>query len=335
MGRLKLAVMGGTAYADRLAGYIQKNGPEYLEVSRCRNSEDLSGFLEDIQPDILLYEQENDVSGKTSGHMVKILLSDGGEKRNPMDAAVFRYQQGAEILRQIFHIYGQNAQKDISCWHQTDELKMDAVYAPGGHELQIPFSIAYASLCGKQAKTLYLNLSEFSGMVPLFGEKEGENISDLVYGIRQKKDRFPYFLQSVLHHAENFDYIQPSGNPKDLFEIQEEDLIDLLSLLTDQTDYQYIIWNIGILNQLAGQILKYCNRIFCVVKENSFGKYRKVEFERFLEKEEGKQLKQKMHFVSPQTGNTGLFSQAPDMLAQLQSGEFAEQVEKLAKERDI
>ncbi len=335
MGRLKLAVVGKTPYAGRLAECMQKNGPEYLEVSRCFDMEQLDEFLNGVQPDILLCEQEASLKKAVQGHTVKILLADTRDlekdSRTEDVPVIFRYQQGEEILRQVFKVYGQISQKELVCWHKTEDLEMAAVYAPGGHEFQLPFSLSYAALSGQESKVLYLNLAEFSGMVPLLGDEEGETFSDLIYGIRQKKEKFQIFLQSVLHHAETFDYVQPPGNPRDLYEIQEEDLAGLLSLLSDQTEYKRIVWNCGTLNQLTGEVLKHCGKIFCVVKENAFGKYRKSEFARFLEKEEGKELCEKVRYVSLQAGNAS-FAQGTDLLSLLQTGEFAEQVRQLTQD---
>lgn len=333
MGKLKLAVAGRATYMDRLADYIQKNGPEYVEISRHSGSDGLENFLENVQPDILLYSRDNISQTETLEHTVKILLTDTREPDTDLKPSVFRFQSGEEILRQVFGIYGRLSGRNLTCWYLAEKLQMYAVYAPGGHELQLPFSVTCASLWGRKGKTLYLNLSEYSGMVSLLGDQEGETISDLIYGIRQNKEKFQIYLQSVLHHTEYFDYIHPPVNPKDLYEIREEDLMNLLSLLTEQSEYQYVIWNAGSFSQLTESLLRYCQHIFCVVKENSFGKYRKTELEHFLEKESAKGIREKICYVSPQNGNGGVLCKGADILTQLHSGEFAGQVRMLIREK--
>lgn len=330
MQKLKLTVVGDSSYAIRLADYIRKRGPDYLELSVSSNCERLARLIDDVHPDILLCECEEGLQKKIPQGSVQILLADTKKTKTNGIPTVFRFQGGAEIMRQIFTIYAQNAKKEIACWHPTD-LHMTAVYAPGGHEMQLPFSIAYASICGQDKNVLYLNLSEFSGMADLFRNTEGETISDLVYGIRQDKGKFPFYLQSALYHAETFDYINPPLNPKDLYEIQEEDMIDLFALLAEQSKYEQTVWHIGNYNQLAGAVLKHCEQVFCIVKESAFGKCCKTEFERFLEKEEGAQLKGKVRYVNPQLWNTSSL-QGADICQQLQNGEFVQQVRTLIQE---
>lgn len=337
MGKIRLAVAGETRYAGRLADCIRKNAPEYLEVVSCCGIKELSEYLVKLQPDILVCETETTVNEDLQKYLVQIYLTtdrnyEKNKKQDESDVSyIFRYQSGSEIMRQIFRIYGQTARKSLVSRCKTVDLEMTAFYAPGGHELLLPFSMAYASMHGKSAKALYLNLSEFSGMKPLFKIKDGNDLSDLIFGIRQRKERFSLCLQSVLHYTEQFDYVLPPENPEDLYEIHEEDLDCLLTLLQEQTDYKKIIWCCGTLNRATGQIMECCGKIFCVVKENVFGKHRKTEFEWFLHKEVRQRMREKVKYVNPQM-NSGGFVQGIDLLTQLQGGEFAKQVQALTED---
>lgn len=357
MEKIKLAVAGETLFAERLVECMRKHAPNYLEISACENLQELQEFLVQLQPDLLLCEQGTAVPEglEQVKYLVQIqLVDDQGSKKQDTDYAqdeskdsnhssfekrnldlrknrIFRYQRGSEILRQIFQIYEQNSKKNLVCRCKTADMEMTAFYAPGGHELLLPFSVSYAAICGKNTKTLYLNFSEFSGMRLLFGNKDGNNFSDLIFGIRQKKERFLLCLQSVLHHAEQFDYVLPPENPEDLYEIQEADLACLLTLLQEQTEYRKIIWNCGTLNRAVIQMMECCSKVFCVVKENAFGKFRKTELEEFLKKELWQSLREKVQYVYPQTGNGG-FVQGVDLLMQLQTGEFAKEVRRLTEE---
>ncbi len=339
MEKIKLAIVGDSLYAGRLSECIRKNAPGYLEVYGCRYIPELPDYLKRIQPDILLYEQKAEAEENLPETILKIQLTDNrNDTKKALDVnvsdklchrpVIFRYQKGSEILRQIFQIYERSSKKSLSGWCKTVNFQITSFYAPGGHELQMPFSLAYAAVCGESDKVLYLNLAEFSGMGLLLGDKDGNTFSDLIYGIRQKKEQFPLCLQSVLHHTEKYDYVLPPENPEDLFEIQEEDLTCLLALLQEKTEYKKVIWNCGTLNHAVEQILECSTKVFCVVKDKSFGKYRKAEFDRFLQKDIHRKLRECVQFISPQAGS-GTFIQGIDMMTQIQSGEFAEQARKL------
>lgn len=328
MAKIKLAVAGDSVYAARLTECMRKKAPDYLEVVGCQDVTKLTEFMLQVQPDLLLYEQGAAAQEQIPEEVVHIQLTaeqDAGQRR------IFRYQKGSEILRQIFRIYEQSSKKNLVCRCHTADLEITAFYAPGGHELLLPFSLSYASLCGKEKKVLYVNLSEFSGMAPLLGEKSGSNLSDLVYGIRQKKEQFLLCLQSVLHQTEYFDYVLPPENPQDLYEVREEDLACLLTQLQEQTEYQKIVWNCGSFSQSAQQVMECCSKVFCIVKENAFGKYRKLELEEFLRKETRQRLREKVQYLCPQAASGG-FVQGVSVLSQLQSGDFVRQVQELTQD---
>lgn len=197
MGKIRLAVAGETRYAGRLADCIRKNAPEYLEVVSCCGIKELSEYLVKLQPDILVCETETTVNEDLQKYLVQIYLTtdrnyEKNKKQDESDVSyIFRYQSGSEIMRQIFRIYGQTARKSLVSRCKTVDLEMTAFYAPGGHELLLPFSMAYASMHGKSAKALYLNLSEFSGMKPLFKIKDGNDLSDLILGFDRGRNDFP------------------------------------------------------------------------------------------------------------------------------------------------
>ena len=331
MKRLKLAVSGITPYMGRLAEYMQNNGPEYLEVLECVKQAELAPFLEMQKPDILLCESKKLAEGLSGeeDHILPILLSDTKNPPEKEIPTIFRYQDGASILRQVFLSYGQRTQQKLDVYSQSEDFEMAAVYAPGGHELQLAFSLSYASVCGESKKTLYLNLSEFSGMLPLTRQEEGESLGDLIYGIRQSKDKFLFYLESVLRHTTRYDYILAPNNPQDLYAFTEKDLACLLELLKSETDYDAVVWNLGSFNQLAEEIWMQCGKVFCVVKESSFGTYQKKELESFLNKEANAHLKNKLHYVNPQAG-AGMFAQGEGIFKQLQEGEFVNQIKRLA-----
>lgn len=210
-------------------------------------------------------------------------------------------------------------------------MDMVAVYAPGGHEQQLLFSIAYAAACGETEKVLYLNLAEFSGMLAMMEDKEGENFSDLIYGIRQRKEWFPAIFQGVLHHAEKFDYVQPPGNARDLYEVEARDIESLLEQLENHTEYQLTVWNCTAFNPLTDRLLSHCSKVICLVRENLPGRCRKEDFERYLDKEEGKWLRDKVQYVCPAAGSVS--GSAGELMIQLQSSEMGAQAGELARLR--
>ena len=78
-------------------------------------------------------------------------------------------------------------------------------------------------------------------------------------------------------------------------------------------------------------MMECCSKVFCIVKENAFGKYRKLELDAFLKKEKRQRLREKVKYLCPQIGSSG-FVQGSSVLTQLQSGDFVRQVEELTQD---
>ena len=281
MGRLQMALYGESAYSERLAACIRKYKPEYLEFMQFQHQ----AGTEIVHADILLREEGTDAEVYFIEREVDIQLSrTKQELQKGKEASVFCYQQGQEILRQVFQIYQQFAVQFPYMEYGVRTSNMTVIYAPGGHELQLLFSMAYAAFRGLAEKALYINLGAFSGMVSLLDDRRGENMSDLFFAVQQRPEKFSMILQGLLHHKENLDYIHPPENPSDLFEIQETDMQRLLQLLGEQTEYREIVWNCDSWNPALWKLMQQSGKIYFLKRENGLGRFCLQETEHFLEK---------------------------------------------------
>ena len=339
MEKLNLAVMGGTPYMKRLAGYIGSHAPEYVEVIQGTDGGKFSELMQGVQPDILLYDlrkgqKEPDVSAQT----LKIHLSDGRpmagtEKSGKNSAVIFRYQNGEAILREIFKLYRKFSDREFFSVTSPGSIRVTAVCASGGYEMQILFSMAYAAFLAKNYKVLFLNLAEFSGMDMLLEDASEESFSDCIYGIRQKRTQFSLLLQSALHHTDAFDYLKPPQNPQDLYEMEGADIQRFFEFLEKETDYQAVVCNCGAWNPLSARIFRRSLHILCPVRDNLLGKCRKEEFMRYLEKRKEEELQKKIRYVSLPAGVTG-YTKGPEIISWFYHCGFSEIIKDLLRETE-
>lgn len=329
MGKLRLTLFGESSYMFRLMNFIQKVGPGYLEMRRCTTIE----AVLNSKPDIVLYEKYCEAeTGLLPEGVLSILLTDMHQSSN--GEVIFRYQQGQDILRQTFQIYREHGGQIPYQWCGNTHTKMTVFYAIGGHELDALFSMTYALIHGIREKVLYINLSSFSGMRVLLEESYKENFSDLVFGVRHNLEQFLIYLQSVLHHQKEIDYILPPENPCDLFEMEEGDILSLLNMLREQSDYDRVVWNCDCVNPVMWQLMENSSRIYCLCKESSMGKYRQEEMKHFIEKEACGQLQDKIQYISLQTTKNSL-TKGVQVWEQLKQGELADQVRQFIQEENV
>lgn len=327
MGRLQMVLYGKSVYSERLAACIRKYKPEYLEFMQYQQQ----AGNEIVRADILLREEGTDAEVLFIEREVDIQLSRVRQQiQKEKEASIFCYQQGQEILRQVFQIYQKLATQFPCMQYGTAVPNMTVIYAPGGHEQQLLFSMAYAACQGQQKKVLYIDLGAFSGMISLVDDGEGENMGDLFFAVQQRPEKFSVILQGLLHHKGNLDYIHPPDNPSDIFEIEEIDIQRLLQLLAEQTEYGEIVWNCNSWNPILWQLLQQSVKIYFLKKETALGKFCLQESEHFLQKEVCESFREKIQFLSLDVAlsNKSVIP-GESVWEQLQQGEWGEFVRKL------
>ena len=165
---------------------------------------------------------------------------------------------------------------------RSRELEVIGIFSPVKHELQMMFSMLYAQNAGKEEKVLYINLMEFSGFSELFGERDYD-LSDVMMFVRNES----YTLEDIhtyIYDMENFSCIWPFTNPENVKEVKGSDVKKLLEWITEYTDYQTIILDIGMGITDYGELLLNCNKIYSLEKRGYLFEVQIIQFYSYLEK---------------------------------------------------
>ena len=109
---------------------------------------------------------------------------------------------------------------------------------------------------------LYLNLEGCSGGSFYFQEKEGCDMGDLLYCVRQDGGDQGMKISSMTGHSNGLDYILPMKNEVDFRAVKEKEWISLLDIIREKCIYDTIILDIG--DSISGlyEILRQCVRIY-------------------------------------------------------------------------
>ncbi len=104
------------------------------------------------------------------------------------------------------------------------------------------FSFLCAQNVCQKGATLFVNLSECSGMEQLFGTEEGMDLTDLILALRAQEH---ICLDAYLRRLEMVDCIFPPKNPMILHELREADIRKLIQEIRRNTNYEYVIVALG------------------------------------------------------------------------------------------
>lgn len=160
-------------------------------------------------------------------------------------------------------------------------VEITGVYAPGGHEMQMFFSMLYAGLLAQERRVLYLNFMPYVDFFELFGREDTHNMSDLILALRSNRLTAEK-LHEFISEMDGIAYIAPFCNPENLHEVMLTDYQEILQAVMEYTDYEVIVVDFGMEMEQFSKMLDCCQRIYCLMKEGFFYQYQMNQFLEYL-----------------------------------------------------
>lgn len=292
MAKLKVAIYDvEKGYRERFADYLMNYKANEMEVAVFTNEKFFCEALEVDKYHLLVlgcgYEE---VLTKVSALKVPVLVLSEyvqnyvKESVGTADMQIMytsKYQSMDVITRQMQLMTEKKWQKkEVSFIGR--ELEVVGIFSPVRHELQMMFSLLYAKNAARTGKVLYINLMEFSGFSEMFGKTEYD-LGDAVLQIRQDCIK-PERLLPCIYEMEDFSYISPFTNPENVREITGEDIRRLIDVLTEYTEYQIIVLDMGMNVMELAEALMVCSKIFCLGKTGYLFQTQMKQFFSYLEK---------------------------------------------------
>ena len=154
--------------------------------------------------------------------------------------------------------YAEREQDFIPRFNGNKRAKIIGVYTPITRCLQTGFSFSLARSFGKKGRTLYMNFEQYSGFSKLFQKGYIKDLSDLVYYYSYSREKFIYWLEGVVEHFGNIDYVPPVLTPVSFLEVSENVWIEMFNLIAKDTDYDYIVLDLSDSVQGIFSILDFC-----------------------------------------------------------------------------
>ena len=154
------------------------------------------------------------------------------------------------------------------------------IYSPVHRIGKTKYALRIGRQMAARAHCLYLNLEGCSGGSFYFPEKEGCDMGDLLYCIRQDGGNQGMKISSMTGQINGLDYILPMKNEVDFRAVKEKEWISLLSIIREKCIYDTIILDIG--DSISGlyEILRQCSRIYMPYIEEDAALSKMEQFER-------------------------------------------------------
>lgn len=286
MDKRILAIFDGEeSYAYRLMEFIseKRNLPFRVYVFTdkkkfysCAKTEDIECLLVSES----VYGQEVEVL--KIPHI--IILSENGENLNKALHHINKYQSCENIVHEVMEYYTDQA-GDVPAALRTRgrRMRIIGIYTPVGRCLQTTFSLTLGQMLARRYKTLYLNFEIYSGFGKILSRSFNSDISDLMYYFSCAREKLAYRMESMVETVNGLDFIPPAEIYQNLAGIRGSQWIDLFQEIEKTSEYEYLILDLtdGIMD--LWEVLKECDNIYTIYREDGIAMAKIEQYERALE----------------------------------------------------
>ena len=307
---IKLAIADeNEEYIERLLNVLKDY--DDLSISAYTDKKNLKKALSEKNFDVLLFDMsvyEGQVSlGKTS---LGIMLLDETEDI-PVGYKDFpkikKYQRINKIYKRILELY---ADKCGNAGILSDQKRSKAIafYSPIGGAGKTTVALATAARLALMGyKTFYLNLEDIASeafYLPQTGEK---GISEMLSCLGADIN-FQMKLQGLMQvRDENLFYLNHFDTPNDLYELDSEEIEELVCSILKTGLFDYLLIDMGnSLDEKAVKIFEVADHVLIIEKTDAVGVGKLETFFRqtYIMKEYGKKMKGLLNF---DIGRTNVF----------------------------
>lgn len=286
---------------------------EWEELQKLEKPIDVLLISETVYAESLLQLQAN----------LLIVLNESGMPVTGKAANINKYQSAEAVKKEILELYMK--QQDICFFRQGEKKKtrLIGMYTPVHRCLQTTFALTYGQLLAQKHRTLYLTFEYYAGNFEwLDGTRK--DLSELLYFLQTEEKGFYGHLQAVVQHLDNLDFVAPMINGQNMLYITVKEWMKLLSRLTELGEYEYIILDLSESMQGLFEILRLCDRIYTIVKEDTAARGKLARYEQLLTLQDYEDVKKKSAKCS-----LPMFRKLPEEIGQYTRGELAEYIREL------
>ncbi len=298
--KIQIALYDREGYMSSLVDYLCRKSHSVVETRLFTSFETLQRGVDTGKVDVLLAGEE--VAGEIRSLQGKIpqivLLSEESQLTEGKEySRVFKYQSAQNIVKEVL---AQVAEDDRIYYSQRIVINRTAeligVYAPFGGAGVTEYAISMAQGLAKQYRTLYVNMELFQGLDALPERKKGREdfsyrgMSEVVFYLKQRKDRLALKLETLVVSREGLDYIYAVEDYRDLYSINGEDMDYLVKVLLQQTEYEKVVFDIGYIGDSALYLMEHCTQLYMPRPATRTQKLKEQAFFRFLAREKHEQM---------------------------------------------
>lgn len=269
-------------YAFRLMEYFKKLEWECFDLLLFTRRECLIDFLRYQALDILLYGDDDQCSDLPSENIKHIfrLSSDTTHKKDKQEI-ICKYQAAERIASDIMSSY--TRLEDNSMKDSHGDIRFVAVFPIVADAGKMTYGWSMAKELSNKEKVLYIAFDLMPTTFILGTENSGESMSELLYYLKERNSDYMNRFKSYLNYSERLSFLTGAAHGFDLLSLSREDMSRFMDDIKEHTDYETVVFYLGIYTEASMEILCRSNEIYIVTYEQPYEELVEREWERQME----------------------------------------------------
>ncbi|MCR4792293.1 MAG: hypothetical protein K5871_06060 [Lachnospiraceae bacterium] len=323
-------------YASLMGEYLLGSKGLPWKIAVCTTENDLGKVFGNRSASILMTSERSYRKELNRIDTDKIVILNEGNLKNKMPGSegdvvngrfsvIDKYQPAEDTLREILEIYMKDRNDDDP--GESTDIKPGArligVFSPVRRCYQTTFSVLMGRLLLDRGKVLYLSFEFCEGCEELIQQEGVKNLSDLMYFIKSPPSVFSLRFKSMVRSLEGLDYIPAAISGTDIAEVSEEEWKTFLRRICTLEDYSYVILDLSESVRGIFGILRQCDRIYTLTRNDKVAKRKMESYEQVLEMYEYSDVRKKSIRCNPP-----YVSRVPAFSGNILSGELVDYIRK-------
>lgn len=309
MKKIVVAMYDREGYTSKLAAYFCQHQKSLLDVRLFTAEESLCRFLQEKCTELLIIgEQDLELLHTLKHHVCRLIVLSEGQcvRENIGQTVIFKYQSAESVLQIVLAIIADDDRMQVPIQKkQVSGTRFIGVYAPFGGAGVSSFSQHLTKEYNLREKCLYISLELFDGLASSDPGKQNDvwnpeasgGMSELIFFLRQHREKISVKLDSLVKHTQGMYCIAAVDDYRDLYSMTISDLRCLLEVLSEETEYEKVVFDIGFFGEIPLELMKHLDTLYIPRADTANQKRKQLSFTRLLHREGLFEVSEKIQYV--------------------------------------
>lgn len=319
---------GERRYAERLMEYLRRQIPSNYDLELYTSADRMLSMCNPKDTLLLVIaEREYGPAVEAAGFSGILVLNETDQYLGEDVVNLSKYQSIAAITSAVRQMCVMGDAAAPGSIRHAGPMHIIGVYTPITRCLQTTFSLTMGQILARKGKVLYLNFENYSGLDCMLGKTFHGTVADLLFFNDVAREKLAGQLQGMVENLGGMDFIPPMKSFIELRAIQGSQWLELFHTIEQVTEYEYLILDLSEQTDSLFLILRECEQIFTIVRDDAFSQAKMTGYEELLREGGCEDIATKT-----KRWQFPVFKELPAAMENLTHGEMADYVRKVLRE---